>query len=516
MAADTLRPTAIAIHALGGQGGGVLVDWIVEMAEEAGWIAQATSVAGVAQRTGATVYYIELLPPQARRSDGVLPVLAQMPVPGEVDILIAAELMEAGRAAQRGLVTPDRTTVIASSHRAYSVQEKSVPGNGIADAATVIEAVRAQAKRLIHDDMQALAVRQGSVISASLFGALAGSGALPFGQDAFEATVRRGRVGVDASLRALRAGAEIAHEPLRAEPAGSGAMQTAPRALPERAASEAVQPLLERIRERFPQPAWAMLGEGLQRVIDYQDLVYGREYLDRMAALLAADVAAGGARHGYALTVEAARWVAVAMSYDDIIRVADLKTRGERFERVRREVGAGAGEVVGTEEYFHPRLEEFCAALPRGLGAWIMAAPRLSKWLARRLDHGWRVHSDTVSGHAQLRLVAGLRRWRRGSLRHARELDHIEAWLRSVHQALAQDYALAVEVLACRRVVKGYSDTHQRGSSRFDRLMLAAGILGTRPAAAQELASLRDAALRDATGGALDERWQALGLPTLH
>ena len=58
---------------------------------------------------------------------------ALMAVPGDVDVLIAAELMEAGRAVQRGLVTPERTTVIASSHRVYSVMEKTVPGSGLAD-----------------------------------------------------------------------------------------------------------------------------------------------------------------------------------------------------------------------------------------------------------------------------------------------------------------------------------------------------------------------------------------------
>jgi indolepyruvate ferredoxin oxidoreductase beta subunit len=48
---------------MGGQGGGVLADWIVALAETEGWIAQSTSVPGVAQRTGATIYYIEMLPP---------------------------------------------------------------------------------------------------------------------------------------------------------------------------------------------------------------------------------------------------------------------------------------------------------------------------------------------------------------------------------------------------------------------------------------------------------------------
>ena len=169
------RSIHIAILALGGQGGGVLVDWIVALAMRAGWWAQATSVAGVAQRTGATIYYVELV----ERSGDKQPVMALMPAPGDVDIVIAAELMEAGRALQRELVTRDRTTVIASSHRAYSVPEKSAPGNGVADGARVEALVRGACKRLVIADMQALAARHGSVISASLFGALAGSGELP-------------------------------------------------------------------------------------------------------------------------------------------------------------------------------------------------------------------------------------------------------------------------------------------------------------------------------------------------
>ena len=114
---------------MGGQGGGVLADWIVELAENQGWVAQSTSVPGVAQRTGATIYYIEMLPP----SDGPQPILSLMPTPGDVDVVMAAELMEAGRSILRGLVTPDRTTLIASTHRAYAVAEKNKPGDGIAD-----------------------------------------------------------------------------------------------------------------------------------------------------------------------------------------------------------------------------------------------------------------------------------------------------------------------------------------------------------------------------------------------
>lgn len=506
------RPITIAVLALGGQGGGVLVDWIIDLAEQGGHLAQATSVAGVAQRTGATIYYIELVPRSDLPSDGRLPVLAQMPVPGEVDIVIASELMEAGRAVQRGLVTPARTTMIASSHRTYAPDEKTVPGSGVADSVTVLEVIRAQARRFVHGDMQALAVAQGSVISASLFGALAGSDALPFAQEAFEATVRRAGVGVEASLRALRAAAELARQPApTATPVDP--MYTAPRPLPAHAASRALQPLVDRIRRVFPEAAWPMLGAGLARVTEYQDVDYGSEYLDRMEAVLAWDRQSGGAARNHELTVEAARQVAVAMTYEDVSRVADLKTRAERFARVRAEVGAGAGEVVQTEEYFHPRFEEVCATLPARLGHWIESSPRLRAWLEPRIDRGRRLHPGTITGHLQLRAVAGMRRWRRGSLRDQRERAHLDEWLAAVRRTATSNPALALEMVRCRRLIKGYSDTHARGSGRFERLMTAAQLLAPRADAAAALASLRDAALLDASGQALEVRWQALGLP---
>jgi indolepyruvate ferredoxin oxidoreductase beta subunit len=165
------RPIAIAITAMGGQGGGVLADWIVSLAEAEGWVAQSTSVPGVAQRTGATIYYVEII----RAPAGAQPVLALMPVPGDVDVVIAAELMEAGRAMQRGLVSPDRTVLIASTHRSLSMLEKIKPGDGTADGAPVLDAGAALARRFLAADMQALAERHGSVISAALFGALAAS-----------------------------------------------------------------------------------------------------------------------------------------------------------------------------------------------------------------------------------------------------------------------------------------------------------------------------------------------------
>jgi indolepyruvate ferredoxin oxidoreductase beta subunit len=273
---DTQRPLAIAVMAMGGQGGGVLLDWIVALCESQGYFAQATSVPGVAQRTGATIYYVEAIKPDA---SGRRPVLSLMPVPGEVDIVIGAELMEAGRAMQRGLVSADRTTLIASSHRAYAVSEKIAPGDGAGDPAAVFEAARASSKQFLAFDMAAIAEATESVISAALFGALAGSGALPFGREAYEATIRATGVGVDASLHAFGRAYETAIAELRAPvPAAPPRVGAPAKRVPELrpVGDPGFDSLVERAR-RLPTPAHGLLAAGLARVVDFQDVAYGGE-----------------------------------------------------------------------------------------------------------------------------------------------------------------------------------------------------------------------------------------------
>ncbi len=495
---DPARPISIAVLAMGGQGGGVLVDWIVALGERQGWIAQSTSVPGVAQRTGATIYYIEMIRPEP---DKAYPVLSLMPAPGEVDIVIGAELMEAGRSILRGLVTPDRTTLIASSHRAYAVQEKTAPGDGIGDEGTVHDAALASAKRLIAFDMAALAEKTGSVISAVLFGALAGSGALPFGPDAYTETIRAAGVGVEPSLRAFAAGLDQAVKDADAEkptrmrkPAASG--KRYPQLAPVGDAD--FDALIAHARTTFPEPLHGMVAAGLNRVVDFQDVAYGREYLDLVAPFLAFET---GTQH--ALTLAAAKHIAVAMAYDDVIRVADLKTRASRFQRVRAEVGGGPGQLVYATEFMHPRMQELAGTLPRGLGLWLERRPRLWRLLDRVVDRGRRVKTGTIRGFLPLHLLGGLRRFRRGTLRHRRETAHRDAWLDLARTTAGSDYALAVEILETRRLIKGYSDTHARGQSKFDRVLAAAQRLRGRSDAAQWVRRLRQAALSEEEDTAL-------------
>lgn len=496
-------PIKIAILAMGGQGGGVLADWIVDMAEHADWWAQTTSVPGVAQRTGATIYYLEMLPESTVKAAGRDPALAMMPTPGDVDLVVAAELMEGGRAIQRGLVTPDRTTLISSSHRSYAVAEKAAHGNGIADPNKVIKAGNQAAKRFYCFDLQALAEQAGSIISASLFGAIAGSGTLPFSRADYEQTIRRAGVGVDPSLNAFALGFDAAAQALAA-PAAIDTGRPMP-GVPEHAESPHVQFLLDDLKQHFPLQAQPMMVAGLRRTLEFQDVPYAREYMEHMRRICKLDTQFGGPGKAWALTCAAARYVAVSMSYDDVIRVADLKTRSARFERVRTEVGAQPDQLVYTTEYMHPRLDEVCGTLPVALGRAIENSPAAGRYLGRFLRKGRFLRSGTLGGFLLLYSLAGMRRFRRATLRHHVETNSLEQWLGLVARTVEHDYELAVEVVNCRRLVKGYSDTHERGNSKYQRLSSAVGHLTGRPDAAGTLRALLAAALADDKGLKLDE-----------
>lgn len=491
--ADTSRAILkIVIMAVGGQGGGVLSSWIEAAARLDGRAVQMTSVAGVAQRTGATIYYIEVAPKGVET-----PVFSLAPAAGDVDVLIAAEMMEAGRAIQRGFVTPDRTVLIASTHRALAVSEKVVPGDGVARSDAVRGAAEIASARLIMADMEKLAVSAGSVISASLLGALAASDALPFARDIYETAIRNGQKGVDASLSAFAAGFDAAL---------SEAEDVSP--TPPNGQSHAMGPsaLLgkwETLRARidtYPEPIRDITLAGVQKVVDFQDVAYGAAYLDQLETILTLETTPAKPD----LSQEVAKYLANAMAYDDVIGVADKKTRQARFDRIDAEMRQTETQVMHLTEFMHPRGEEMIGLLPVWLGRWVETHPKVMGSIDWLVNRGRRIRSDGFIGYTLLYTVAGLRRFRLGSLRHSVEQAHIARWLDRVRQTAERDYALAIEIAKCRRLIKGYSDTHARGRSKFERVLEGADLVEGRKDAAEWVRRLRDAALQDEAGSALD------------
>jgi indolepyruvate ferredoxin oxidoreductase beta subunit len=473
-----------------------LTDWIVAVAEANGWHAQSTSVPGVAQRTGATLYYIEMLPPKG----GQAPVLALMPTPGDVDVVIAAELMEAGRSILRGLATPERTLLITSTHRAYAVAEKEKPGESIADPQAVNAAAGIAARRVIAFDMERAARESGTVVSAPLLGALAGAAALPFPRESFEQVIAAGGKGTVASLKGFADGFSRASR--NELPQVQVKLKSGAAGLPDTLGSIVLDERLARLRA-LPPAAHAAALAGLKRTIDFQDLAYGDDYLARLENIAALDSRHGGAARGHAFTAAAAKHLANAMAYDDVIGVADLKTRSARFARIAADMKAGEDPIYLTE-FMHPRADEMVSLLPASWGRRIAANPSLMARIDRMVNRGRRVETATLRGFLQLYLVSGLRRWRRKLMRHETEMRHAEDWLSRATLMLPQNYDLARAMLSARRLVKGYSDTHTRGLSKFDRVLSAAPLLAARDDGGQWMDRLITAALKDENGDALD------------
>ncbi|MGE0565928.1 MAG: indolepyruvate oxidoreductase subunit beta family protein [Pseudolabrys sp.] len=497
------RPISILIAALGGEGGGVLTNWIVETAEAAGFPVQSTSIPGVAQRTGATTYYIEIMPVPVAELGGRTPVLALTPGVGDIDIAVASELLEAGRTIAGGFVTPDRTFAIASTSRFYAMDEKIAMGDGRVDHDGLMKAVKSNAREALLVDMEALAKQSGSIISAVMLGAIAGCGRLPLAADAFEAAIRQDGKAVEANLRGFRAGLKAARNGL----------QTIPAAAAKKHAKADVETLEQEAASVFPADAMPIVAEGLKRLAAYQDARYARLYLDRLLPIQNADERSGAKGK---LTAETARHLAVRMSYEDVIRVAQAKIAPERIRRIaNEELHATGGEPFTVHDFLKPGIEELCQVLPPFLAKPVLALAARRGWLGR-VYFGMEINSVSVSGYLRFLMLAKLKRVRRAGHRYAQEQAQIENWLTLIADAAQLSPALALEVTECARLIKGYGDTHARGSSNFQvietnivRPALAGRISPKR--AVDAVASARTAALLDPEGESLAKCIAELG-----
>ncbi len=389
-------------------------------------------------------------------------------------------------------MTPDRTTFIVSTNRVYSMNERIAMADGRVDSAALLEGCKAAAKRIIHGDMAQLAEATGSVISAVLFGALAGAKVLPIQRMAFEAAIHRGGVGVKQSIAAFGAGFAAAEDgpvPVKA------AAPTVPRVSP------ALAPLMAQA-DAYAEPARTFVRAGIERLADYQDVAYARDYLDRLKPIAEIDK-----RHGQGsgnLLAETARELALGMSYEDTVRVAELKIRPDRFQRVRAEVQAADGQIVEIAEFLHPRVQEIADTLPASLGRWLLNTNWARRFVERFTKSGRVVKTSSIRGFLQLYFVAALKPTRRRSLRYANEQKFLGEWLATIQNIAATNYALATEIATTRTLVKGYSDTHERGRRNYDTLMRILPRIMETPNPAAALTALRKAALADDAGTALN------------
>jgi indolepyruvate ferredoxin oxidoreductase beta subunit len=499
----------ILVAALGGEGGGVLADWLVHAATTLDYPVQSTSIPGVAQRTGATTYYIELYPAPRSELGTQTPVFALMPSPGRVDLVAATELVEAGRVVQNGFTHAERTTLIASSHREYAVAEKVIPGDGRFNSQVVMDIARTLSKQVHLFDMRALAMKHGTVINSVLFGAMAGSGVLPLSREACEQAISASGKAVRASLAGFAAGFDAVAGKQAAASAmefsaveinrvDANALETKTQAVEAKALAAAsgtsLPPALQARVQALPLTMQDILGAGVAQLVDYQDATYAGLYLDRAQTLLQA---MDGSSASLQSAREAARYLALWMSYEDVIRVADLKSRRSRLERVRAEVGATADDPLQITEFLKPGLDELCSVLPRGISE---ALRRRYAGREHSLNVGIHLRSDTIVGFALLCVLRSLRSWRLRSWRFAKEQEAITRWLQALTRAARLDPQLTHELALAGNVVKGYGETSERGHRNLERMLTIAEKAG--PGNAAEVAQqVREERLRALSEG---------------
>jgi indolepyruvate ferredoxin oxidoreductase beta subunit len=464
------RLTTLLIPAVGGQGGGVLSEWIVEAAGLAGLRAHGTSIPGVAQRTGSTTYYAEIFTPGD--ADAIEPVFSLYPIPGALDVLLAPELLEVGRMIELGFPSPARTTIIASTHRLYSIHEKITTAGNVYSTERLVDGARAFAREVVLFDALALAREHETEANAILLGALAGSGALPIPAAAYRAAIEQKGVAVKANLRGFELGLARAHT----REASNGAVTVA--------APRSAVPLDPLVRS-LPEPLHVVAAQAVSRLIDYQDRAYAERYIARLRPFLAGDPA---------LAVLVARHLAVWMTYEDAIRVADLKTRAGRFDRIRQEARAADVEIVVTD-YLKPDLDEIYGILPyrivRPFAAW---AER--RWPHGRPTLGQHVKTTTVSGFLRVWLLARCRRLRPVSYRAYHEHARMDRWLAAVRRAAGWDAELARELARAAGLVKGYGEVRRRMTAVFEDLLTQVLRCGELAAADGNIAPARELAER--------------------
>jgi indolepyruvate ferredoxin oxidoreductase beta subunit len=398
-------------------------------------------------------------------------------------------------------------------------------GDGRADSERLLQVVQQFSHTHQVFDMSAMARDCGTIVSAVMLGAIAGSGLLPFAREHFEAVI----AGSGASATATQRGFAAAFAHVQSQ---EGALHTVASLMADEPDSAppvaATLNLSSSPLHTLPASAQDLIRLGHARLVDYQGTGYAEQYLERLQTLWQAEQAASTSASSPvspagtettvdtgAVTQTVARWLALWMAYDDIIRVADLKSRASRWQRVQQEVKLGDDDLLHLYEHFKPGVPEFAGLLPP---AW---ASRLKGWDQRRQARGlppWsrslKVGTHTVGGWLALRLLASLRWLRPSSSRHAEEMQMIDRWMRSVLEGLGAHPVLGLELAHCGQLIKGYGTTNERGKHNLLHIIehLAQGTADALERATAVRAA-RVAALRDDSGRALDAALVSHGAP---
>jgi len=199
--------------------------------------------------------------------------------------------------------------------------------------------------------------------------------------------------------------------------------------------------------ERLPETAVTVVSEGIHRLVDYQGAGYAQLFVDRLqrfVGLRGVDDAMFG---------EIARLMVLRMSYEDPIRIAQQKL-------AELEIGAGDARIQ-ADDVRKFRFDELIEALPAVVAGPVLGALEWMGWTHKSISISFSTKSRW--GIRRLKIEASLRRWRRFSVRYAKERAWVERWLHMIGRSLEKQPKAANEIVQTADMIQGYGDIYRQG-----------------------------------------------------
>jgi hypothetical protein len=200
--------------------------------------------------------------------------------------------------------------------------------------------------------------------------------------------------------------------------------------------------------EGLPDGATPIVSEGIHCLIEYQGSSYARLYVDRLRRFVG--------RRGVdaAMFGEIARLMALRMSYEDPIRIAQLKLAEYATE-------TDAPRVQPTDDSRKFRLDELIGALPAPVAEPVLDALEWVGWTHKPVSISF--SGTSRWGIRRLKIEASLRRWRLFSVRYAKERVWVERWLHMIDRSLTKQPKAASAIVQTATMIRGYGDFYRQG-----------------------------------------------------
>lgn len=243
----------------------------------------------------------------------------------------------------------------------------------------------------------------------------------------------------------------------------------------------------------LPEVVVPVASDAIHLLIEYQGTRYARLYVERLTRFV------GKRGVDDTMLLEIARLMAMRMSYEDAIRIAQLKLL---------ELAADP-DTPRADDVRKLRLDELVEALPAVVAEPLLDVLNRLGWVHRRVS----IHFSTASRFSirRLKVESSLRRWRRYSIRYSKERSWVERWLHMIDRALTRQPAAAPAIIDTASMVQGYGDVYRYGLADWHAIIdgLAKptfdGVLAL-PDLAGAIAEARAAAMPDPRQAALKRK----------